>query len=94
MVKFHQIPDLCRKVQSAQISDSARLVDFSTSVTRKSLTIWSPMADHRKAERVAYQNDIQDFWSFGQSEVQKLSSFSRCSVQKQNSVAKLIFKIP
>jgi hypothetical protein len=29
--------------------------------------------DHRKFERVAYRNVIQDFQSFGQSETQKLS---------------------
>jgi hypothetical protein len=30
--------------------------------------------DHRKAERVAYRNSIQEFWSFGQFETQKFSS--------------------
>jgi hypothetical protein len=30
--------------------------------------------DHRKAERVAYRNSIQNFQSFGQSEAQEFSS--------------------
>jgi hypothetical protein len=44
-----------------------------TVVTRKSLTVWSRMMDHRKAERVAYHNSSLKFWSFGQSEAQKFS---------------------
>jgi hypothetical protein len=36
-------------------------VKFLTAVTRKSLTIWSRLIDHRKAERVVLQNGIQDF---------------------------------
>jgi hypothetical protein len=51
--------------------------------------------DHQKAERVAYQKDIQDFWSFGQSEIQILRSVQllfcreiefRSNVDHQNSV--------
>jgi hypothetical protein len=43
-------------------------VEFPTAITRKSLTIWSRLMDHRKAERVIYQNGIRDFQSFGQFE--------------------------
>jgi hypothetical protein len=42
-------------------------VEFLTAVTRKLLIGWSHLMDHRKAERVTFQNDIRDFWSFGQS---------------------------
>jgi hypothetical protein len=65
MAKFHQISDLCQKVQNVQISDSVRPVEFLTAVTRKSLTIWNRIMDHRNAERVAYRNDIRNFRSFG-----------------------------
>jgi hypothetical protein len=44
------------------------LAEFSTAVTRKPLTVWSRLMDHRKAERVVFQNGIQGFRSFGQSE--------------------------
>jgi hypothetical protein len=73
MAKFCQIPDLCQKVQSAQISMSARPVEFPIVVTHKSLTVWSRIMNHRKDERVVYHNGIQDFWGFGQSESQKFS---------------------
>jgi hypothetical protein len=43
-------------------------VEFLTTVTRQSLTIWSRLMDHRKAERYVYRNGIRDFWSFSQSE--------------------------
>jgi hypothetical protein len=46
----------------------------STVVNQKSTTISSHIIFHRKAERVAYRNGIQDFWSFGQYEDQKFSS--------------------
>jgi hypothetical protein len=46
-------------------------VEFPTAVTHKSLTVWSRFMDHRKAERVAYKNSIQDLWGF---EAQKLGS--------------------
>jgi hypothetical protein len=42
-------------------------VELPTAVTRKSLTIWSRLMDHRKAETAGYQNGIWDFQSFGQS---------------------------
>jgi hypothetical protein len=48
--------------------------EFLTVVTHKSLTVWSRFMDHRKAERVAYKNSIQDIQGFGQSEAQKLGS--------------------
>jgi hypothetical protein len=38
-----------------------RPVEFPTAVTRKSLTGWSRLIDHRKDERVAFRNGIQDF---------------------------------
>jgi hypothetical protein len=44
------------------------LVEFPTAITRKSLTGWSHLMDQPEAERVAFQNGIQDFWSFGQYE--------------------------
>jgi hypothetical protein len=78
-----------------------------TIITHKSLTIWSWIMDHRKAKRVAYQNGIRHFWSFGLSETQKRGSSQlglsetqkRGSSQplfcpEQNSAAKLIVKIP
>jgi hypothetical protein len=46
-----------------------RPVKFLTAVVRKSLTVWSRLIDHRKAERVVVQNCIWDFWSFGQSKM-------------------------
>jgi hypothetical protein len=49
------------KVQSAQILWFSKPVEFLIAVTRKSLTSWSRITDHRKAERVAYQFGIQDF---------------------------------
>jgi hypothetical protein len=58
MAKFHQIPDLCREVQSAQISDSARSVEFPTVITHQSPTVGSRIIDHRKSESVAYHNGI------------------------------------
>jgi hypothetical protein len=42
-------------------------VEFLTAVTRKLLTVWSRITNHRKAERVAKQNGIRDFRSFSQS---------------------------
>jgi hypothetical protein len=35
-----------------------RPVEFLTAVTRKSLTVWSHLMDHRKAERVIIRNVI------------------------------------
>jgi hypothetical protein len=100
MVKFRQIPDLCRKVQSAQISDSARPVELLAVVTHQSPTVESRIMDHWKSERVAYHNGIQNFWSFGQSEAQKFSfiqslfcpetEFSS-EVNLQNSVTSKLF---
>jgi hypothetical protein len=52
----------------------SKQVEFLTVVTRKLLTIWGHIMDHRKSERVVYRNGIRDFQSFGQSEIQKLSS--------------------
>jgi hypothetical protein len=46
----------------------------SIAVTHKSLTVWSRLLDHQKAERVTYQFYIWDFRSFSQSETQKLRS--------------------
>jgi hypothetical protein len=46
-----------------------RPVEFPTAVTRRSLTGWSRLMDHRKAERVFVQNGIWDFQSFGQSDM-------------------------
>jgi hypothetical protein len=43
-------------------------VEFSTVVTCKSLTFWSHLMGHRRAEKVIYQNGIRDFWSFSQFE--------------------------
>jgi hypothetical protein len=42
--------------------------EFLTAVTHKSLTSWSSLMDHQKAERVVIQNSIWYFWSFSQSE--------------------------
>jgi hypothetical protein len=35
-------------------------VEILTAITCKSLTIWSCLTDHRKAERVVYRNGIRD----------------------------------
>jgi hypothetical protein len=43
-------------------------VEFPTAVTHKSLTVWSHLMDHRKAQRVDFRNGIRDFRCFGQSE--------------------------
>jgi hypothetical protein len=48
-----------------------RLAEFPTAVTRESLTGWSRLMDHRKAERVPFQNGIRNFRSFSQSETRK-----------------------
>jgi hypothetical protein len=45
-----------------------RPVQFPTAVTHKSLTGWSHLMDHRKAERVVFRNGIWNLRSFGQSE--------------------------
>jgi hypothetical protein len=47
------------------------LVEFPTAVARKSLSGFSRLMDHRKAERVPVQNGIWDFQSFGQSKTGK-----------------------
>jgi hypothetical protein len=44
-----------------------RPVEFPTAVARKLLTGWSRLMDHRKVERVAFRNGIQDFQNFSQS---------------------------
>jgi hypothetical protein len=73
MAKFRQIPDLCRKVWSAQNFYSVRLVEFLSVVTLKLPTVWRHVMDHRKAETIAYRNRIHSFQSFGQLEAQKFS---------------------
>jgi hypothetical protein len=45
-----------------------QLVGFLTTITDKSLTVWSRLTDHQKGKRVVHQNGIQDFQSFGQFE--------------------------
>jgi hypothetical protein len=45
-----------------------RPAEFPTAVNHKSLTVWSHLLNHRKVERVTFQNGIWDFWSFDQSE--------------------------
>jgi hypothetical protein len=42
-----------------------RPIEFPTAVTHKSLTVWSHLIDHQKAERVAVRNGIWGFRSFG-----------------------------
>jgi hypothetical protein len=42
-------------------------VEFPTAVARKSLTGWSHLINHQKAERFVFQNGIRDFCSFSQS---------------------------
>jgi hypothetical protein len=41
-----------------------QLVEFSTAVTRKPLTVWSRLMEHQKAERVVFRNGMWDFWEF------------------------------
>jgi uncharacterized membrane protein len=65
MVKFYQIPDLCRKVQSVQISDSARSMWFLIVIIHKSLTLGNRNIDDRESERVVYRNSIWNFQNFG-----------------------------
>jgi hypothetical protein len=64
MVKFHQKPDLYRKVQSARNADSAtgRVSDYRNS---QIANVCNHLMDHHKYERVVYQNGIQGFQSFG-----------------------------
>jgi hypothetical protein len=60
-----------------------RPAEFPTAVTHKSLTVWSRLMNHRKAERVVIQNGIwlaNPRWKIE-------DPFRRCSVQKQNSAA-------
>jgi hypothetical protein len=52
MAKFHQNPDLCRKVKSIHISPSQQPNHVLIAVTRKPLTIWSHEMNHWKMERV------------------------------------------
>jgi hypothetical protein len=75
-------------------------VEFPTTVTRKSLTVWSRLTDHWKAERVSYQFGIWDFRSFGQSKSQKLSSVQplfcpgtefSSNIDRQNPVTSKLF---
>jgi hypothetical protein len=68
-------------------------VEFSTAVTHKSLTVWSHLIDHWKAERIVYQNGIRDFGVSANLMVETEDPLCRCSVQKQNSAATSIIKI-
>jgi hypothetical protein len=52
MVKFHQNPDLCQKVKAVQIFPIQQPGQLSMALTRKLLTVWSWITNHRKAERV------------------------------------------
>jgi hypothetical protein len=52
MAKFHQNPDLCRKVKSVQISPIQQPGQVLMALTRKSLTVWSQIMNQRKAVRV------------------------------------------
>jgi hypothetical protein len=36
-------------------------IEFPIAIARKSLTGWSCLMNHQKAERVAFRNDIRDF---------------------------------
>jgi hypothetical protein len=74
MVKFRQIPDLCRKVWSDQKFRFSKPVEFPTAIIRKLLIVWSHFMDHWKTERVAYHNGIRSFRSFSQSETKSLSA--------------------
>jgi hypothetical protein len=49
-------------------------VKFPTTVTRKSLIVWSRLMDQQKTKRVVLRNGIRDFWSFGQSETRNWRS--------------------
>jgi hypothetical protein len=49
--------------------------------------------DHRKAERVAFQNGIRDFGVSANLSLEIEDPFSRCSVQKEKTAAALIIKI-
>jgi hypothetical protein len=70
-----------------------RPVKFPTAATRKSLTGWSRLMVHRKAERVAFQNSIWNLISANpRLEIEDL--FCRCSIQDQNSAAMLTVKLP
>jgi hypothetical protein len=60
-----------------------------TTVTHKSLTVWSHIMDHQNSEKVTYQNGIRDFQSFGLSEtsaaVLSRTEFSS-DIDHQNSI--------
>jgi hypothetical protein len=52
MAKFHQNPDLCRKVRYVQIFPYQQPGHVSMALTRKMLTVWSREVNHQKEERV------------------------------------------
>jgi hypothetical protein len=66
MVKFHQEPVLYRRYDMPEMLFQ-RPVEYPTAITPKSLAGWSHLLDHLKAERVVFQNGIQNPRSFGQS---------------------------
>jgi hypothetical protein len=92
MEKFHQNPDLYRKVQSAKMLIQ-QPVEFPTAVTHKSLTVWSHLWTIRKLRELPTETV---FGTSGVSMNPRLEiedPFCRCSIQKQNSAATLIIKI-
>jgi hypothetical protein len=52
MVKFYQNTDLCQKVKSVQISPIQQSGQVPVALTRKSLSVWSQIMNHRKVVRV------------------------------------------
>jgi hypothetical protein len=64
MAKFHQNPNLCRKVKSALISPIQPPGHSLIAVTRNPLTVWSCEMNYQKAERVTYGDGILQSGSF------------------------------
>jgi hypothetical protein len=64
VAKFCQNPNLCQKFRYVQISPIQQPDQVSMALTPKSVTDWSQMMNHRKAERVTYWLGIRQFGSF------------------------------
>jgi hypothetical protein len=60
-----------------------QLVEFPAAVTHKSLSVWSRLMDHQRAERVAYRNGIWASRVWANLRLKIEDPFCCCSVQKQ-----------
>jgi hypothetical protein len=69
MAKFHQKPIYTGMYDLPEML-IRQPVEYPTAITHKSLTVWSSLMDHRKAERVVVQNGIHYSRSFGQTKME------------------------